>query len=130
MKHQSGVGMVGWLIIVLIVGLIMAQAFKLIPHYIESFSINSELKNIAETPEGMESMSVTDIKKQLSAFYRVNNISTEVNKGTTVSRKDGRTLIDMQYEHRVHMFYNIDAVVTFHKQLDSKFPDKCCRASE
>lgn len=125
-SRQLGAGMVGWLIIIGLVGAIVFQIFKLVPHYIESVTVDGELKSLAEVIDGVESLSNRELKQKLAAFYRVNGISKAVQDGTTISRKDGHVLIDMQYEQRIEMFYNIDIVLSFHKQLDSQFPGKCC----
>ncbi len=129
-QRQRGAGMVGWLIIIAVVGWAAFQAFKVIPHYTESLTIDSELRSMAETAEGLDSLTNREIQQKLASFYRVNNISSEVEKGTTVSRKDGHVFIDMKYEQRIPMFYNIDVVLSFQKHVNSKFPNQCCSPSE
>ena len=129
-SRQKGAGMVAWLILIAIAGTIIFQIFKLVPHYMESLTVDGELRSLAETTEGLESLTNREIKQKLAAFYRVNNVSSEVEKGTTITRKDGDVIIDMEYEHRIPMLSNIDVVLSFKKHLNSKFPHKCCSPSE
>ncbi|BFM07618.1 DUF4845 domain-containing protein [Halioxenophilus aromaticivorans] len=130
LSRQAGAGMVAWLIVVAIVGSVVFQLFKLIPHYTESMTIDGELRAMGEMTEGVESLTNREIQTRLRSFYRVNNVSSEVDKSTTITRKDGQVVIDMDYEKRIPMFYNIDVVLSFKKQLNSKFPNKCCSPSD
>lgn len=130
-RLQTGAGMVAWLVILGIVGLIAVQVFKLIPYYTESLTIDGKLKSLAEeTVDGLESLSGREIKQDLASFYRVNGVSSAVEKGTTITRDEGHVYIDMDYEQRIPMFYNIDVVLSFKKHVNSKFPNKCCSPRE
>ncbi|WP_317929366.1 DUF4845 domain-containing protein [Halioxenophilus sp. WMMB6] len=129
-SKQQGLGMVGWLVIVLICGLTFSQVLKLFPAYLENWGLSGELKKMAELPNGVESLSVSEIKKRMQNYYLVNRVSTEAKKSLTIRRDEGRLIVEMPYERRVHMFWNIDVVLDFHLQLDSKFPNVCCKARE
>jgi hypothetical protein len=125
-KHQQGLGFVGWLVVVLIVGIIAMQAFKLFPAYVESITIRSQLNEMAQLTDGVEDLTNREIRTRLGNFFRVNAVSKEASSSLDVTRSDGHVVIEMEYERRVSMFYNIDLVMSFHHRLNSKFPDQCC----
>ncbi len=126
LKSQLGMGMSSWLVVIVIVGLVASQAFKIVPSYIDNQTLRSKLQELAITPEGIESKSVSELRSNLSNTLRINNIRDIPNDNIEVKRQDGRVIININYEKRIPMFFNVDVLLTFNNQLDSKFPDKCC----
>ena len=129
-NNQRGLSFGGWLVVILIVGIVLMQLFKLFPAYAESLTLSSEMKKIAELDGGVERLSNREIRTRLQNFFRVNSVSKEASDSLKVTRSEGRVLVDMAYERRVEMFYNIDAVLSFHYQIDSKSPQECCTVSD
>ncbi|GAB2189478.1 DUF4845 domain-containing protein [Sessilibacter sp. MAH2] len=125
-NSQLGLGMAGWLVVILLIGLAASQVFKLAPSYIDNYTIRSELKKLALAPGGVESLSLQEIRSSINNSFLVNGIRGDIPQALDVKKSDGRTIININYEKRIKMFYNIDAVMTFNNQLDSKFPNKCC----
>lgn len=130
LSQQQGMGLVGWLITVAIVGMVLAQIFKLMPPYVESYSLGQELQKMAELDGGVESLSNRQINERLSNFFRVNRVSTPATKSLSLTRDGENVTIDMEYRVEVPLFYNITAVLDFHKHLNSRFPDQCCDARD
>ncbi len=126
LRRQAGMGMYSWLIVILIIGIVLFQVFKLIPSYTESYYISSKLKELARHPGGVEELSSREIRNQMVKYFTVNNVSKAVSDSLDITRKDSRVIINMQYENRVPLFLNIDVVMKFHHQLDSQFPGDCC----
>lgn len=126
-NSQLGLGMAGWLVVILLIGLAASQVFKLAPSYIDNYTIRSELKKLALAPGGVESLSLQEVRSSINSSFLVNGIrDDDIPKALDVKKSDGRTIININYEKRIKMFYNIDVVMTFNNQLDSKFPNKCC----
>lgn len=125
-NSQLGMGMAGWLVVILLIGLTASQVFKLAPSYIDNYTIRSELKKLALAPGGVESLSQQEIRSTINNSFLVNGIRGDIPKALDVKKVDGRTIININYEKRINMFYNLDVVMTFNNQLDSKFPNKCC----
>lgn len=125
-KSQLGMGMSSWLIIIVIIGLFATQLFKVIPSYLDNQTLRSKLEELAITPEGIESKSLGELRSTLNNSLRINNIRDLPNDAIEIKRQDGRVVININYEKRIPMFSNVDVILTFKNQLDSKFPDKCC----
>ncbi len=80
-----------------------------------------------ENPEGgFEGVSNSDIKKQLSNFNMVNNVRNPEANDIKIERLKNKFLVNLNYERRVPLFYNIEVVVTFRNQFDSSRPHDCC----
>ena len=126
LANQKGMGMVGWLVTILIVGMVFSQVLKLFPAYLEYYSLSKELTEMAELPDGVEELSNKEIDTRLNNFFRVNRVSKEADESLKITRDSGDVVINMEYQRKIPMFANITALLDFHLQLDSKFPDKCC----
>lgn len=110
-QYQGGMTAAGWLIIMAIVLFFMYLAIKLVPAYMEYFTIKSALKSVAE--ESTSSTSKSDIKRYISGRFSVNSI--DIVKTDDVEIKDivdGKALY-IEYENRISLFGNISALLEF-----------------
>jgi len=127
LKRQAGMGSLGWLVTLVIAGFSVMCAYKLIPPYIDNTYRQAALKSLATDPEGFSSLDSRDIRSKLENFMSINNVrDVDVKKDYKIVRKQDRTLVNNFYERRIPLFANIDVVLTFRNQLDSKNLDKCC----
>ncbi|MCD9459183.1 DUF4845 domain-containing protein [Marinibactrum halimedae] len=123
---QRGMSLYGWVLVLMVAGFFFTVAFKLGPVYIDNSFIASGLKDLGRHPEGVETLSNGQIKKELMQFFSINNVRNEEAKNIKVQRNGEVVLVNIDYEIRVPMFANIDVVLTFNNQLNSKFPGQCC----
>lgn len=126
LKNQVGLSSLGWLFILLVGGFTLACFFKLGPHYLDHHYIDVSLSALMEQGKDLDEMDEDDIIRQLNKFMMVNNVRGKEASAFKVVRKSDRTLVNNEYEVRVPMFVNIDAILTFRSQLDSSKPENCC----
>ncbi|WP_223669532.1 DUF4845 domain-containing protein [Kangiella shandongensis] len=110
-QYQGGMTAAGWLIIMSIVLFFMYLAIKLVPAYMEFFSIKSSIESVAQ--ETNSSSSKSEIHRLISGRFSVNNI--EIIKVDDVELKEitgGRALY-VEYESRIALFGNINALLEF-----------------
>ncbi|GAA4363566.1 DUF4845 domain-containing protein [Kangiella marina] len=110
-QYQNGMTAAGWLIIMAIVLFFMYLAIKLIPAYMEFFSIKSSLESVAE--ETNSNSSKSDLQRLISGRFSVNNI--DIIKTDDVEIKDitGGKALYVEYENRISLFGNVSALVEF-----------------
>jgi Domain of unknown function (DUF4845) len=116
---QRGFTFWGWMIVLGIGAFFLTLAAKLAPVYISNYSIQAIIKSLDKEPELAEK-SIYDIRRAVQRKFDVNNIDSILaekcdKKLSCVSvQKDATTLrIDANYEARVHIMGNVDAVVMF-----------------
>ncbi len=126
-QKQKGLSTLGWLVAISMFGGLIFIGVKLAPHYAENQYFIQSLRNLGEVPGGIESLSTTEIRGQLSRFFVVNGVRSKGANDVEVERLNDRVLVKINYEVRVPLFYNIDAMLTFNNVLDSKFPGECCK---
>src|SRR5690554_1685344 len=131
LKKQSGMSALLLLFILSTGGFLIFCLIKLGPVYSENNHVRNALKTLARNhADSLGGLSNTVIRQELSKYYTINNVRGEATKALEVERLQGRTLISVNYEVRIPLVVNIDAVLKFNNVLDSSRPDECCNVSE
>ena len=113
-SSQRGLSGLGLLVVLILIGFFATAAVKLLPIYIESWSVKGVLNSVVE--ESATGSSVAEIKKKLDRHFTVNQINAIALSDIKFSKKKGgKIVIDATYEQRVNFMQNIDVVVKFDK---------------
>ena len=65
---------------------------------------------------------VTGIKLDLSKKFRINQVKLPYPDALVITKEKGVIYFTLDYEIRVPMFYNVDAMVKFEKQYEAIAP--------
>ncbi|MBT8123814.1 MAG: DUF4845 domain-containing protein [Gammaproteobacteria bacterium] len=122
---QRGFSMLSGLIILSILAFALNCAFKLVPLYIDNITVRSALKSLAKDPE-LPDMKKSDIRHKLSNYFHVNNVRGKPSESISIESTPKTKFVNINYEERTNIIFNIDAVVVFENQLDINNPDLCC----
>ena len=128
LKHQRGLGMLQWALVIAVAGFFLLFAFKVVPLYAENRYVESALRSLLAGGEKIEEMTDAEITKKLNNFYMINNVRSEgPTKNIKIEREAEKALVTVDYETRVPLMYNIDLVLVFKNHLDSTKPAQCCK---
>ena len=111
-KEQSGVSMIAVLAWLAFAAFLFTCVVKFTPLYHDNFSVEKTLDSI-EDRYGIEDATVSDVRDWMERGFQVNNLPDEIEDSAKVRREGNEIIIDVNYERRVPMIYNIDAVLTF-----------------
>ncbi|HSC66831.1 MAG TPA: DUF4845 domain-containing protein [Cellvibrio sp.] len=127
-KHQRGLGMLQWLVVLIVVALLGKFAFAVVPIYAENMYVQTALKSLDDGAEELENMTDAEIKKKLNNFYMINNVRSKGPiESIKIERESERVLVTVDYETREVYLANIDIIVSFQNHLDSTRPGQCCK---
>ena len=126
-KRQLGISKLALLLLLAVVGFFLLCAFRLIPVYLDDRYIQTALRTLDEGGESVAEMSDREIRKKIGRFFTVNNVRSQSADAIEIDRSQDSVLVIMNYEVRVPIIYNIDAVLTFNNVWDSSRPDECCK---
>ncbi len=128
LKHQRGLGMLQWALVIAVAGFFLLFAFKVVPLYAENRYVESALRSLVSSGEKIEEMTDAEITKKLNNFYMINNVRSEgPTKNIKVEREAEKAVVTVDYETRVPLLYNIDLILVFKNHLDSTKPTQCCK---
>jgi len=118
-RREHGMSVWEMLVLLLVIGLGLTVVVALGPVYLTNFTVRSTIKSLQAEPE-LASKSVVELRQAIERKFDVNQIDAiqavcrdkakaclRIEKSKTVLRIDGN------YEARVHVIANIDAVVVF-----------------
>ena len=119
-NRQRGVGVIGWLILLLVFGSFMTGLTKIAPLYMDHRTMSIIMDKMAAEPEAGK-MSKRRIISTLQNRFKLNNIRNfpledSLSFETT---KIGKKVF-LKYEERVPLIYNIDLIASFTKEIELK----------
>ena len=111
-RAQSGITLIGFIIVLGVAGVFIFMGMKVIPMYMEYYAVKQSLDGIAKQP-GVVEETPAQIKSMF--FNRMNvNYSENVKPADiTVVRKDAGYLVTVDYEVRKPLISNLDVVGKF-----------------
>jgi len=111
--RQQGMGMSGMLFVLVVVIFVVTVLFKLGPAYMNYMTMKSIMNGVAESPEPILGGKAA-IMKVLENRMMVNEVRT-IDSKSFAFKKVGEEAFDvtLNYERREHLFFNVDAVLTF-----------------
>jgi len=112
-RTQRGITLLGFIIVLAVVGFFAYVGMKLFPMYSEYYSVKAALKGLASEPGTASS----DPARIQDLFFRRLYISYSENvkpQNVKIRRADNGWLMDVQYEVRVPLVFNLDVVGKFH----------------
>ncbi len=112
LSYQRGMSIPGMMLVAVMVGFFVMCAIRLAPRYLEYLSIREIIGTIANE-YNPEEEDIPDIRRRIDTMFNTNQIYDLQPKDVEVFHKDGRTYIDANYESRVPIMGNVDAVMTF-----------------
>ncbi|AOE50398.1 DUF4845 domain-containing protein [Kangiella sediminilitoris] len=110
-QYQGGMTAAGWLIIMGIVLFFMYLAIKLVPAYMEFFSIKSSIESVAL--ETSSSSSKSEIERLISGRFNINNIDIIKADDVDIKEITGGRALYVEYESRIALFGNVSALLEF-----------------
>ena len=117
-SKQSGVTLIGFLIIMAIVGFLGYMAMKLLPSYSEYMGVVKAMNQIAV--EGTNGKTLDDIRREL--FFKMNfqYVDDATIKPADITLKrdaGGASQLQVAYDKDIPFMYNIDFLLHFNKSV-------------
>lgn len=124
MKRQAGITLVGFIIVLIIVAFFGYTAMKLVPAYMDYFSVSSALTKVATN---VDSASGNVNLEQIHAQLELQEIAqyfddADVNAGNLHVVNDPKLgqQLQLSYDKKIPWIYNIDFLVHFQKTVKLK----------
>jgi hypothetical protein len=108
---QKGASLYALIFVMTLLGIIIFAGLKISPAYIDDRIISNALRNMRDEGE-LAKLSLRDIRTRISRTMMANGASWSADYIDQVEL-NGVDYIQVQYEKRVEMFWNIDAIVKF-----------------
>jgi len=116
---QKGLTLIGFAIVLIVVGFFAYAAMKLIPVYTEYFGVVKSMKALQSQP-GIETATIEDIRKKLNVNFDLQYVDENSipEKNVQLITKDGQHKLRIFYDKDLPFIYNIDLLVHFDNTVD------------
>lgn len=109
---QRGMGLLGLLAIAVMVGFFVMAGIRITPGYVEYLTVRETVIRIVGEFD-QEQDTISDIRRDLATDFNTNQIKGTDFRNVEISRKNGRVIVDANYEQRIPLVWRIDAVVKY-----------------
>jgi len=118
-RTQYGITLIGFAIVLIVVGFFAYAAMKLIPVYTEYFGVVKSVK-LLQGQAGIETMSIDQIRRNLDPIFNVQYVDdAEVPlSSVTLITANGQRSLNVAYSVDRPFIYNIDLLVHFDYTVD------------
>lgn len=115
-SKQRGLTAISWFFIVAIAVLFITLLLRLVPIYIEGYSVYESLES-TKGDSKIATYPIRGIKKTILKRFNINSIYSVKPDDIYVTKKSGKTMIEVEYEVRENIVGNLDIVVRFKKEI-------------
>jgi len=115
-SKQRGLTAISWLLIIAVALVFITFLLRLIPIYIEGYSVYDSLEGMKSDPK-IASYQTRRIKKTLLKRLNINSVYSVTADDIYVTKKPSKTIIEVDYEVREKIVGNLDFVVRFDKEI-------------
>lgn len=122
MKRQSGITLIGFVIILVVVAFFGYTAMKLVPAYMEYLGVVKAMNQVAAEPD-LASKTPEQIRSDLGfkgSFQYVDDNTLGGNNVHIVTGPNGGSVLQISYDKKIPWIYNIDFLVHFQKSVPLK----------
>ncbi|MGA7179259.1 MAG: DUF4845 domain-containing protein [Thiobacillaceae bacterium] len=117
-KQQHGVSLIGMLFWGIVIVFAAMLAMKLLPAYIEYFTIKKVLADIGRDPE-IKTLSNSAIRDKFNKRSAIDDIHSVKPTDLDISKDGGRTVVSVDYPFQTKLVGNISLLVDFHASSES-----------
>lgn len=119
MRGQHGITLIGFAIVLIVVGFFAYAAMKLVPVYSEYFSVVKSMKSL-QSDAGIENMGIEEIRRKLEPIFDVQYVDENdvPLSSVTLITANGQHSLNVAYSVQRPFIYNIDLLVHFNYTVD------------
>lgn len=123
---QRGASFMQILLVLIVGGIFFTVGFKLFAPYADHATIRSIVEDITLDQEELKKP-ISQIKRDIERRLTINQTRIPKspdgeNPGLIITQKESTLTFALNYEFRVPMFYNVDAVVMFNEEFKADIP--------
>ncbi len=114
-----GITLIGFVMVLIVVGFFGYVAMRLIPVYTEYFGVVKAMEQERAEP-GAAAKSLDQVRRELSFKFSTQYVD-EANvppQAISLKREGGASTMRVAYERRVPFMYNVELLVSFDKSLN------------
>ena len=117
-KRASGITLIGFLVMLVVVGFFAYMAMRLIPMYVEYMGVVKSMEEVRSEP-GARNKSPAEIRRSLIYRFDTQYVDPAAvpPEAIQITRQGNAARLTVKYERRVPFIHNIELLATFEKSV-------------
>jgi hypothetical protein len=111
MHGERGLSLIGLIFILAILGFVLVVGFKLLPFYIEYYSLKGVLGSMVQSGETKQV--ATEIKRAFERRADIAEVHSVKAEDLDIAKEDGKVVITANYSVKVPLVANVSACMDF-----------------
>ncbi|MBC7779944.1 MAG: DUF4845 domain-containing protein [Proteobacteria bacterium] len=111
-NRQCGVSLMGFMLVCIALVFVLIFGFKLIPAYLEQYTINKIFNQIANNPE-FSNATAADVRAAFGRQVSIDQVRAISSEDLEVTREAGALVIRSQYQVVIPVIGNVSLLVDF-----------------
>ena len=119
-KNQRGVTFLGWLLLLIPVGVIVYAGIRVTPIYLNYFHVVKALQQQSAESKGEGTINPADVRQSLEKRFDIEYVTNPAAKDIDVHRDGDHWVAVANYEEVAPLFGNMSLLMQFNTQVDLK----------
>jgi hypothetical protein len=111
-NRQHGVTLTGFIMVSIVLIFVLILGFKLVPAYLEQYTINKIFHQIASNPE-FSNATAADVRAAFMRQVSIDTVRAISAEDLDISREAGELVISAQYQVTIPLIANVSLLVDF-----------------
>jgi hypothetical protein len=118
-RTQKGITLIGFVLVLLVVGFFAYAAMKLVPVYSTQMGVVKSMKQLQLEP-GINDKGIDDIRRDLNVKFDLQYVDESIipPQNIQLKKNGGASSLRIFYDRRVPFIYNVDLLVHFDTTVD------------
>lgn len=116
-KHQSGLTLITWLLIMAIGGFFVLLTLKLVPIYLEYQSVRTVIQSLNHDPL-VRKTDANGVRKLITKRLKINSVYDFPKEYIKIKKTKNRLKVDVTYDRIEPIVANISVMVSFSEKLE------------
>jgi Tfp pilus assembly major pilin PilA len=113
---ERGMTVIGMLLLIIVIAFVALIGMKVVPMYIQYFSIKSTIESIRKEPQ-VAQMSAQDIQTAIQKRFDIGYVDNIQARDLKIRNERNGRVIDLMYEDERDLFYGLFVVLKVNESL-------------
>ncbi len=115
-ETQRGMTVIGMLMLLIVIAFVVLIAMKVVPMYIQYFSIKSTIESIRKEPQ-LAQMSTQDIQNAIQKRFDIGYVDNITARDLKIRNENRGRVLDLEYQDERELFYGLSILLKANESI-------------
>ena len=115
-RRQRGMTVIGMLLLIIVIAFVALIAMKVVPMYVQYFSIKSTIESIRKEPQ-VAQMSAQDIQNAIQKRFDIGYVDNIMARDLKIRNDRNGRVLDLVYQDERTLFYGLSVVLKVNEAI-------------